>query len=315
MSEFRANRQHGLRVPVAGIEVGVDIGGTTTRAVAFDAALDVVATRSAPSRRGPAAVVDAVATLVDEVIADTGIALAHVGIGVPGRVDAATGVVGTAVNLGLDHPVALADDVAARLDVAVHVENDVNAAALGAYHRLGLAPATSLAYVNVGTGIAAGVVLAGELWRGARGGAGEIGHVPRRLAGPDCVCGQIGCAEAMASGRVVAAEPERAADVLPTVAWAVQLCAMTLDVDVVAVGGGMTERAGFADELATHLRQLERSSAMLGAAALADRYVPAPAGVPLGAMGAVLAARRSQRSPATQGGVDRSLASGVKIER
>ena len=96
----------------------------------------------------------------------------------PGRVDSARGVVASAVNLGITAPATIADLVASRLGVPVHVENDVNAAALGAFAQLELAPAQSLAYVNVGTGVAAGFVLEGRLWRGASGGAGEIGHVP-----------------------------------------------------------------------------------------------------------------------------------------
>ena len=121
----------------------------------------------------------------------------------PGRVDAVHGVVSAAVNLGITEPVPMAGIIGARLGVPVHVENDVNAAALGTFAHLGLAPAASLAYVNVGTGIAAGFVLGGRLWRGATGGAGEIGHVPMRPDGPPCRCGQLGCAEAVGSGRAV----------------------------------------------------------------------------------------------------------------
>ena len=89
------------------------------------------------------------------------------------------------------------------------MENDVNAAARGTLEHRGLSPTQSLAYVNVGTGIAAGFVLAGRLWRGATGAAGEIGHVPMRSHGPACRCGQSGCAEAVGSGRAVADDPAR----------------------------------------------------------------------------------------------------------
>ena len=99
--------------------------------------------------------------------------------------------------------------VSERTGLAVHVENDVNAAALGAFAHLRLGPDASLAYVNVGTGIAAGFVLGGRLWRGASGAAGEIGHIPMWSHGADCACGQRGCAEAVGSGRAVTADPDR----------------------------------------------------------------------------------------------------------
>src|SRR6185312_9579035 len=74
-----------------------------------------------------------------------------------------------------------------------------------------------LAYLSIGTGLAAGSVLSGRLHRGARGGAGEIGHVPVDPSGPMCPCGQRGCLEAVASGSAIArawpigSHPERRA--------------------------------------------------------------------------------------------------------
>ncbi|MET0577156.1 MAG: ROK family protein, partial [Ilumatobacteraceae bacterium] len=177
--------------------------------------------------------------------------------------------------------------------VPVHVENDVNAAALGAFAHLGLAPTKSLAYVNVGTGIAAGFVLAGRSWRGATGAAGEIGHVPMWSHGPACRCGQSGCAEAVGSGRAVADDPARQGDVVTATAWAVQLCVMTIDVDVVAVGGGMTRRPAFLASLVSAIAAREAMSPMLADLAVAGRVVLAPAEVPLGSLGAVLAMRQA----------------------
>jgi predicted NBD/HSP70 family sugar kinase len=181
-----------------------------------------------------------------------------------------------------------------RLGVPVHLENDVNAAALGAFHRLGVAQDSSLAYVNIGTGIAAGFVLGGRLLRGASGGAGEIGHIPMRVDGPPCPCGQVGCAEAIGSGRAVGTDPARRDDALAALAWTVQLCVMTLDVDVVAIGGGLTEQGQpFLDALQALLAEKEASSSLLQAAGLGRRVVLAPAGEPLGSLGAVLAARHA----------------------
>jgi predicted NBD/HSP70 family sugar kinase len=271
--------------------VGVDVGGTTTRAVVFDAAHVPSSSRSAPTPRGGDAVVELVATLVEELAAGAPAPPEAVAVGIPGRIDVARGMVSTAVNLGITEPVAMAERLRARLAVPVHIENDVNSAALGTYAHFGLAPPASLAYVNVGTGIAAGFVLGGRLLRGATGGAGEIGHIPMRPDGPPCPCGQVGCAEAVGSGRAVAADasPE---DVFSAVAWAVQLCVMTLDVDVVVVGGGMTStEEPFLLGLHEALAKSEATSPMLAATGLARRVRLAPLDVPLGSLGAVLAAR------------------------
>jgi glucokinase len=273
--------------------VGVDVGGTTTTAVRFapgEHAVAAVAT--APTPQGAQAIVHVVGRLVADV-ADG--AAEPIGVGMPGRVDVATGIVSSAVNLGITEPVEVAAMLADRVGRIVHVENDVNAAALGAFAHLKCPPSSSLAYVNVGTGIAAGYVLHGQLWRGATGGAGEIGHVPMRDGGPACHCGQDGCAEAIGSGRAARGGPRAREDVLAATAWAVQLCAMALDVDVVVVGGGMTRPPdAFLIELQEVLTARAEASPMLAALGLADRVAVASADVPLGNLGAALAADRRQ---------------------
>jgi len=280
--------------PAQRAPVGVDVGGTTTTAVRFEAgAHAVAAVAAAPTPQGADAIVDIVGRLVADV-AD-GAAAEPIGVGMPGRVDVTNGIVSLAVNLGITAPVEIAAMLADRLGRAVHVENDVNAAALGAFAHLRRPPSSSLAYVNVGTGIAAGYVLQGRLWRGASGGAGEIGHVPMRHGAPACHCGQDGCAEAIGSGRAARGGPRAREDVLAATAWAVQLCAMALDVDVVVVGGGMTRPPdAFLRELQDVLSARAEASPMLAALALAHRVAVAPVDVPLGNLGAALAADRHQ---------------------
>jgi glucokinase len=277
-----------------GPAVGVDVGGTTTRAVLFDAARTPIASTSTPTPQGADEIIDAVAGLVEELITGEPDSPAMVAVGVPGRVDVANGIVGAAVNLGITEPVAMSDRLRARLGVPVHLENDVNVAALGAFAEFGLDPSASLAYVNVGTGIAAGFVLGGRLLRGATGGAGEIGHIPMRPDGPPCPCGQVGCAEAVGSGRAVATDAATDGDVIAAASWAVQLCVMTLDVDVVVVGGGMTNSGDqFRLRLVDALAKSETASPMLASTGLARRVRLAPIDTPLASLGAVLAARES----------------------
>ena len=197
--------------------VGVDVGGTSIRAVRFDGDrppdLTPAASVSLPTPRGAAAIAAAVSSAVLSTIDGTGGDPVAVALGMPGRVDVATGTVSSAVNLGIFEPAAIGDLVGGQTGLPVHVENDVNAAALGAHAHLGLGPDASLAYINIGTGIAAGFVLGGRLWRGATGSAGEVGHIPMRSHAASCACGQVGCLEAAASGRAVDADPDRRRDV------------------------------------------------------------------------------------------------------
>lgn len=274
--------------PASAALIGVDVGGTTTRAVVFDRAVQPLRIESAPTPRGADSIAARVGELVAAVAADT--SAAPVAVCMPGRVAPGTGTVAAAVNLGIDAPVAMGALLAGALRTHVHLENDVNAAALGAFHRMGVAPSSSLAYVNVGTGIAAGFVLGGRMWRGATGGAGEIGHIPMRAGAPPCPCGQVGCAEAIGSGRAVGADPSRRDDVMAAVAWTVQLCVLALDVDHVAIGGGLTESGEpFLGALRHRLGAMEQASPLLRSAGLVRRVGLAPAGAPLGAIGAVLA--------------------------
>jgi glucokinase len=84
------------------------------------------------------------------------------------------------------------------------VENDVRAAAVGAYRSGGQGAARNLAYVNVGTGVSAGLILEGKLYRGAHGMAGEIGHIITEPDGPLCNCGARGCLETLVAGPAIA---------------------------------------------------------------------------------------------------------------
>ena len=172
------------------MRIGLDIGGTKTDAVAIAADGRELARVRRPSGFGA----DEVLTRAEEAVREAArragrrpADLAGIGVGIPGVIDEATGRVRHAVNLGVaDLP--LADLLSQRLGTGVVVENDVKAASLGAWHLLRLTGSAAL--LNVGTGLAAGVVVEGRLWRGLRGIAGEIGHTPVDPAGVACSCGQ-----------------------------------------------------------------------------------------------------------------------------
>jgi predicted NBD/HSP70 family sugar kinase len=185
--------------------IGIDIGGSSTTAVAVDRAGTILARHQVRGavdggRQMVAAAVSAMGGLdVEDVEA--------VGVGVPGQVDPVTGQVRMAVNLGVGPgPFDLGAEMQDALGHPVVVENDVHAAALGAHESLrlhGEAP-QALTLVSIGTGIGAGVVVHGELLRGAHGMAGEIGHVVVDESGAVCRCGQRGCLEAVAAGPAIA---------------------------------------------------------------------------------------------------------------
>ena len=125
--------------------------------------------------------------------------IAAVGLCVPGPMDSSRSVVSVAPNLGWVN-VAARQELEARLPATrVFLENDVRAAALGE-HVLGAGRGyDSLLAVFVGSGVGGGIVIKGQLYHGTCGGAGEIGHMVVRAAGPRCGCGRAGCVEVMAA--------------------------------------------------------------------------------------------------------------------
>jgi glucokinase len=185
--------------------VGIDIGGSSTSAVAIDPDGRIVGRHQmkAAVEGGRQMVSSAVAAVAALEVGDC----VAVGVGVPGQVDPRTGQVAMGVNLGVGaEAYSLADEIEAALGFPVIVENDVHAAAVGAYESLRLSGQSpeSLALVSIGTGIGAGVVVQGALLRGARGMAGEIGHVVVDGSGVLCRCGQRGCLEAVAASPAIA---------------------------------------------------------------------------------------------------------------
>ncbi|NPV70501.1 MAG: ROK family transcriptional regulator [Firmicutes bacterium] len=126
-----------------------------------------------------------------------------IGIATPGLVDHERGVVAFASNLHW-HNIRLKDLVADRFDVPVYVDNDTNVAAIGEKMRGVDIPCKNLVYVSIGTGIGAGIIIDGKVYRGVSGAAGEIGHITVDPEGPECSCGNRGCLEAVASGPAIA---------------------------------------------------------------------------------------------------------------
>jgi predicted NBD/HSP70 family sugar kinase len=151
---------------------------------------------------GPEAVLGSVETELEALVAEAGLdatATVAVGVGVPGPVDVSLGRVMQPPVMPGWHDYPVRDRLASRLGVPVFVENDANLMALGE-QRAWWPGVPSLLLVTVGTGIGAGIVIDGRLYRGVDGGAGDIGHI--RMYGHEerCACGAVGCLAAVASG-------------------------------------------------------------------------------------------------------------------
>lgn len=315
--------------------VGVDVGGTKIAVLITtpDGAILGRATRasSAGDQDGAA---EAIATTIETALADAAASVedvAVIGVGVPGRVDPLTGNVTIAVNLGWTD-LALRDALEARLGRPCVIENDARAAAVGLHHRRVLGEAEDIAYLAVGTGIAAGVILDGRLHRGARGLAGEIGHAIADRAGPVCTCGQRGCLEALVSGpsiarravaaladdrggsrlgaipldeltsvevyQAAAAGDALAADLVEDVgrqlAWAIHLLVMAYDVDRVVLGGGVSHAGEtFMAPIQRELDRLRAASPIAGELLPHGVVEALPVGADAGVLGAVAIAQQA----------------------
>lgn len=294
------------------IRVGLDVGGTKIDAVAVGTAGEILGRLRRPTGWGADAVVESIVLTVAALADEVGFTVADVrsvGVGIPGLVDADTGRVEHAVNLGVES-LDLAALAERALGVPFRVENDVKAAALGAAALSGVTD--SMAYLNLGTGVAAGIVIDGRIWRGARGTAGEVGHISVDPRGRLCGCGQRGCVETFCGGGALAkawgrpgALPIRdifdaaesgdaeavalRSDLFRGAAAAVRVLVLSADVETVVIGGGLT---ALGDRLQAGIRDAlhagAEASAFMRSLRLDERIELLPAGSPAAALGAAL---------------------------
>jgi glucokinase len=309
--------------------VGVDIGGTKTEAIVVDGFVDGRFTLLGQARRPTAAyhpdalvesVVATIRAALDEADTDA-TAVSAMGLGVPGQVIPATGEVRLAANLNLaGYPLGPA--LTAVFNVPVTVENDVRAATVGVYHRLQeQAAVQNLAYVSIGTGMAAGLVVDGRLYRGSHGLAGEIGHVIVEPEGVVCNCGARGCLETIVAGPAIVRQAlaagfslreaplhaghvyEAAAQGDPlarqvvgrvsrALALALQSLVMTCDVEKVVLGGGVTAvGSAFFNPLLDALASLRAQSPLLTELLAEEKFLLLLPGYNPGAWGGVMLAK------------------------
>ena len=180
--------------------VGVDLGGTKVEACLLDEGRKLVARKRAPSEasKGTDHVVQKILHIIQEV--SKGKDFAAVGMGTPGTYVPSEDRLYGAPHTPVYEKPGLIQELQKRLDVPLVVDNDANCLALAEFfascegiHRYVMA-------VILGTGVGCGLILDNKLYRGSKGGAGEIGHTSIDINGRICECGVKGCVEAYLSG-------------------------------------------------------------------------------------------------------------------
>ncbi|MGW7358928.1 ROK family transcriptional regulator [Streptomyces sp. NPDC054802] len=233
-------------VPSAGHAIGLHLDRDELTVVLLDLAGTRVDTRTVPLDLGAGAetVVATAATEVESLLTGPapealggGLRVLGIGIAMPGPLDHFSGVTQKVTGFPQWEGFPLRDVLSARLGLPAVLDKDTNAAALGlALH----GPMASFAYLHLGTGLGAGLVLGGALYRGERTGAGEFGHQVIQLDGPECGCGKRGCIEALCLRAVARGDLAEAARVLGV--GATNLVEL-LDIDRVLLGGRVVAAA------------------------------------------------------------------------
>ena len=204
--------------PGVGLLLGVDFGATHLDLALAGPDLKVLARRSVvlDITDGPDACLATLSGLVDEVLREQKLPIDQIrgiGLGVPGPVDFARGrLTSPPIMPGWDD-IPLPEILMQQFPNAfVVVDNDVNLMALGErYHGQGQS-SSDFINVKIGSGIGAGVVVDGQLYRGSSGCAGDIGHIIVDHDGPLCHCGNHGCVEALAGGLAIAQQARELAE-------------------------------------------------------------------------------------------------------
>ena len=265
------------------MRIGIDLGGTKIEGVALSGAGAELARVRVPTPRDYAGSIEAIAAVVRELEERAG-AEGSVGLGIPGAVVPATGLVKNANSVWLNGR-PLGADLGARLGRPVRLMNDANCFALSEATDGAAAGAGVVFGVILGTGVGGGIVIGGRCHVGVNLIGGEWGHnsLPWPAAdderpGPPCYCGQRGCVETFLSGPglardhalhagaalsthdIVAAaargEPAAAASMARYVSRlgrALAAVVNVLDPDVVVLGGGMSNVPGLAEAAAAAL--------------------------------------------------------------
>jgi glucokinase-like ROK family protein len=190
-----------------GVLVGVDLGATSLDVAVLRPDLTVLArhTETTDVRSGPGVVLARLRVLMRQLLTQCGVTpkqVIGIGMGVPGPVDFENAQLVNPPLMPEWDSFSIRDYLREEYSAPVFVDNDVNLMALGELWRLqgGL---QNFLVIKVGTGIGCGIVCHGEVYRGANGSAGDVGHICVDVDGPRCHCGKLGCVEVMAAAPAI----------------------------------------------------------------------------------------------------------------
>lgn len=291
--------------------IGIDIGGTKTAVLLTNQKLTKLCELSHPNNGvlHMPTIIEHINQLLQQANAQKA-NLRGIGVGVPGIVNPKLGQVSLAVNLSINQPTDIAKPLAKAFSVPILLENDVRLGAIGLQNWLDV---DDLVYLNIGTGVAAGVVLNGRLHRGTIGMAGEVGHIPLKetndilensISGPAIIrlanaagltvahAGELYQLAAQQQPKAMAIVQSVSQHIAQTILWLV----MTYDVEKVLLGGGVTQiGAPFLNPILAELARIRQQSR------LAEQMVPSskielvPSHLNAGLWGAVCLAEKGAR--------------------
>jgi glucokinase len=179
--------------------IGVDVGGTKIRAAVVSVEGEIQRRVERPTDvSSEEALLGGLDGAVEELRGEQP-DVAALGFGLPSRIDQRSGRAIASVNIPLQE-VDFRDRMRQRHGLPVGIDNDTNAAAIGESHSGAARGARDVVMLTLGTGVGGGLVLDGRPYRGATGGAAELGHVVVELDGPPCGCGGRGHLESFAAG-------------------------------------------------------------------------------------------------------------------
>ncbi|MFA5161757.1 MAG: ROK family protein [Elusimicrobiales bacterium] len=261
--------------------VGIDIGGTKILAGVVDARDNLLASAKAKTmaEEGERYLINTITGLVARVLEEGHVrreAVSAIGVGCPGLINIAKNSVIFAPNIPFLSDYPLGRRLERELNVPCIVENDVNMGLYGEYRFGAAAGCSHAAGFFLGTGIGGALILDGKLYRGARGAAGEFGHIFVDPLGPLCGCGNRGCLEASAGRLSLSAE----AAVMAARGQAKSLLART-GTDVRAIkSGALAKAAASGDRDVRELVKLK--AAMIGIAMANVLHITDPEIIVLG---------------------------------
>lgn len=190
--------------------LGIDLGGTKIKGIICGCDGKILSEYTLPTNcsEGQSGVSHRIIYIIDKVIEKWEGSISEIkaiGVGSPGPLDSQKGIIIKAVNIPLKN-FNIVKIISSKYNIPTYLDNDANAAAIGEYIFGAGKGSRNMVYVTVSTGIGAGAIINGMIYRGNTNNSLEVGHMTIDPDGPKCNCGNYGCLEALASGTAIGRE-------------------------------------------------------------------------------------------------------------